>query len=280
MKRLLSLTLAFLLAISMSFVVFANEPIVQIYDLDKSSDLNSFAEQKDLLAEKYYREKTSGNYTEAAQTLKSLNQLYAASGIVAFSKSATASESSTRAFTNILSGVTFYRQEEYYYCGPATAYIILKRCGVPNITQDSLADELETSSARGTPFTSHKMEEVLNDRNTYTGINYIATSKGSRETMTDFTSRFKSAVVLNTDNNDMMAMDGLSRYGAAGYMSNYPTNEDIYHWLGICGYNYNGDDFYLVDPASGRQGFTNVPQKYFVTATKAAAFASANGYLY
>ncbi len=119
------------------------------------------------------------------------------------------------------------KQEYYYFCGPATAQMILGYKGI-NKSQSTLADSMGTSPSEGTYV--YKMEEELNK---YLGNKYIYTMTSQ--------SNFSSDLLYSIDNNYPMVAHA---YGETLGISGVEG-----HFVALNGYSYS---------SSGLTGSSNV----------------------
>lgn len=177
---------------------------------------------------------------------------------------------------------SWQQQINNYYCGPATATIILKKMGFSMATQNALAgtNYLRTT-VDGTPWYSGT---------TQTDLYYFNMAYGLNQWQYDYRSPGASIYpyeVLNNGNKDdylekfkftlsegyPVPLNGSSKgysYSSGCYFGKYSQG----HWLVIEGYINSGSSFKIVDPAAGLPGFTEVQSKYNATDEDVKKFIS------
>ena len=176
--------------------------------------------------------------------------------------------------------VTWQQQKNSYYCGPATATMILNHTGYIHATQDILAgpDYLRTTTD-GTPWYSGTTQtapyyfNMVHGLNTYhannhniyvNGCSYFVCNSGDTDEYIDkmmFTLSDYHAVPLFGQNLKGNLKSDLRYYVNSG------------HWLVLAGYTQSGAYFNVVDPASGIEGFEKVSQTYRVPQSEILEFA-------
>ncbi|SFQ43046.1 Peptidase_C39 like family protein [Amycolatopsis arida] len=145
--------------------------------------------------------------------------------------------------------VHWVRQATSYWCGPATAHIVLSARMSKPPTQHQLKGMAENDG--GTHRT--EMRAALN-KHLNTGWYEIKTAK----------SGFHNDVVYDVKRGYAVAAGILVRPGGPR-PPGYPSNQTVDHWVAVIG--YDGDRILVADPVSGRPGFGNVPKKYWVSAS-------------
>lgn len=187
-------------------------------------------------------------------------------------------------------GITWQQQINSYYCGPATASMILSltTAGTPTQAQIAASTYLGTTSS-GTPWFSggadataspdyYNMMRGLNkwqyNRNGRYDWQYTVYPYNTVATDSGYVERIKSTIYMDY----AVAINGHSDASstAENHIPGYP-NIEVGHWL-VC-YGWSGSNYYFADPAAGIAGFENVSSKYPVTQSKMLAFIS-NGIVY
>lgn len=173
--------------------------------------------------------------------------------------------------------LTHEQQINDYYCGPATAVMILDDF-MEAPTQSVIAgnDYLRTTRADGTPWYSGT---------TQTSLYYFNMGYGLNKWQYDQTGRTMfSYTVCNSGDTDecidkimdtlsggyAIPLNGHSRSGVTGHLTNYQGG----HWVAVEGYINSGSYFKIVDPAAGITGFESVPQKYTVSKSSVQNYIS------
>lgn len=174
---------------------------------------------------------------------------------------------------------TWQQQKNSYYCGPATATVILNTMGYIHATQDILAgpDYLRTTTD-GTPWYSGTTQttpyyfNMVHGLNTYHANNhniyvdgwyYEVCNNGHEDEYIDnmmYTLSEGYAVPLHGKNTSGKLKSYLRYYSRCG------------HWLVLEGYRSSGGDFYVLDPASGINGFEDVAKKYIAPKSEVLDF--------
>ena len=153
------------------------------------------------------------------------------------------SEIETYATSNILPGLVQTSQSESYYCGPATAsMIIADKRSTPG--QYALATALGTTSSEGTPWrknAAYPMATVLN-KYLYTDwyIPYPAVSNDS--------TRLTNCVVYSIDSGYGIAANVYEPVGGTYRLEGHPSDRNIEHWVAIDGYSSSGSTIHYAEP--------------------------------
>lgn len=178
--------------------------------------------------------------------------------------------------TSINLNLTHIQQENSYYCGPATAVMVLKYfMYAPSQSTIAGSDYLRTTTD-GTPWysgTTQTSEYYFNmvyalNKWQYEQIGrylfgYSVYNTGSKEDYIDHiidTLSCEFAIPLNGS--------------AKGKMLSYLRHYTEGHWVAIEGYYNSGNYFRIVDPASGIKGFDTVPKKYDAPKSEVMDFIS------
>lgn len=150
-------------------------------------------------------------------------------------------------------GVSTASQEQSYYCGPASAYMLLKYKGVTKKATDSskllsqynLANDLGTNTSQQTSWPGTWKTTLTN----WLGYTYYVTTSNPTE------SNVWNNTVSNVDGNYPVIYDTVQN-STNGYLPGYSSGT-IYHY--ICGDGYQNDDYnykqiHYVDPNGYRSG--------------------------
>lgn len=300
MKKSLCLVLVLILVLSLSGFAAAEttkdaEAIDNPYgnktfNLDNIKQLGAFIREKERLSDEYYQAKINGKVELAAKLLQQLDYLDdSTSGAVApKSNNEVLSMAKAQAAAAVASNtITMYweRQWNNYYCGPATARMIVwRKKSCP--TQDGFAvmaylgtdyyGETHWSRGNGSSLSHYPMATTLNQF--YIGVSYVPRPYPAQGTiLTEVNMR--STFVASTDRGDAIAFAGQSISGAASYMPGYPSGT-IGHWLTADSYVSYGYSIEVVDPASGLPGFGGVPPKYTIASQKLYDFSKSRGIIF
>lgn len=166
-------------------------------------------------------------------------------------------------YSAMLTGAVQVDQTTSYYCGPATAQIVLQWPGsswyVDQVRQQDLAssEELNCVSPNydtawyysGNDINTYVMSKTLNGRKGYTAY-YPYTYGYPRPTITFSGVRTRVLTTIG-DNSMAIAASGESYgdEGDMGHLPGYPTYS-IGHWICAKGYDTNGYDVFIADPAA------------------------------
>jgi Peptidase_C39 like family len=152
---------------------------------------------------------------------------------------------------------TWYGQERYYYCGPASSKIALSaRISPPS--QDTLAASLGTTT-NGTDDTSNVVATLNRFLNT-TWYERKPVNDPPTQAQRDL---LKQDLVFDIDRGWPIVANVVSGWRPPGYPSG-----TIYHYVAVVGYADNGDSAVIADPAgagAGGSGWTNVPKTYTIS---------------
>lgn len=177
--------------------------------------------------------------------------------------------------------VEWERQINGYYCGPATATMILKNIGYIHATQTILAgkDYLRTTTD-GTPWYSGTTQTSIYYFNMPYGLGHYQNINHSI-----YVNSWPYDVCNNNNQSDYINKmmytlsegyavplfgKALSGSGISSYLKNYTVSS---HWVVLEGYSGNGDKFIVVDPAAGIKGFENQPKRYTASKSDVLKFA-------
>jgi len=153
--------------------------------------------------------------------------------------------------------ITWYGQERYYYCGPASTKMALSaRISPPS--QDTLAASLGTD-VNGTDDTSNVVA-TLN--------RYLSTTWYERKPVNDPPTQaqrdlLKQDIVFDIDRGYAIVANVVSGWRPPGYPSG-----TIYHYVAVVGYADSGNSAVIADPAgagAGGSGWSNVPRTYTIS---------------
>lgn len=171
--------------------------------------------------------------------------------------------------TSVNLNVAWEQQVNDYYCGPATATMILKHIGYIHATQEILAgkDYLRTNEVDGTAWFSgiqsqsslpyyYNMPYGLNQ---YQNVNhsmyvdrwpYDVCNSGDKDEYID-------KIMFTLSEGYPVPLLGKAQKGnsISSELKKYTDG----HWVVLQGYNKNGDNFIILDPACGLKGFATMP---------------------
>ena len=247
--------------------------------------LEAFVEEKQILAEQYYEAVCSGDTEAIANTREKITALEKSH----ISVENYTSNSNNRYYGNPPSSytitLTHFTQGAYNYCGPATAYMILRKIGVTGISQSSLAASLGTTS-NGTAwyFTNGNDSSqfpMMTTLNSYQGYKYyIPSPMGAAGANPLSETQVKSYVMSATSYDNAIALCGTSYATGSSHLPNYPSYS-VDHWLTCIGYNNYGSNIYIDDPASFYSSdFMSVPNKYYISSNNCTSFISPRGMIW
>jgi hypothetical protein len=152
---------------------------------------------------------------------------------------------------------TWYGQETYYYCGPASTKMALSaRISPPS--QDTLAASLGTDT-NGTDDISNVVTTLNHFLNT-TWYERKPVNDPPTQAQRDL---LKQDIVFDVDRGYAIVANVVSGWRPPGYPSG-----TIYHYVAVVGYADDGDSAVIADPAgagAGGSGWTNVPRTYTIS---------------
>jgi hypothetical protein len=152
---------------------------------------------------------------------------------------------------------TWYGQERYYYCGPASTKIALSaRVSPPS--QDTLASSLGTTT-NGTDDTSN----VVATLNRYLGTTWYERKPVNDPPTQAQRDLLKQDIVFDVDRGWAIVANVVSGWRPPGYPSG-----TIYHYVAVVGYANGGDSAVIADPAgagAGGSSWNNVPKTYTIS---------------
>jgi Peptidase_C39 like family len=152
---------------------------------------------------------------------------------------------------------TWFGQERYYFCGPASTKIALSARMTPP-SQSTLAASLGTTT-NGTDDTANVVA-TLN--------HYLGTTWYERKPVNDPPTQaqrdlLKQDLVFDVDRGWAIVANVVSGWRPPGYPSG-----TIYHYVAVVGYADNGNSAVIADPAgagAGGSGWVNVPKTYTIS---------------
>lgn len=173
--------------------------------------------------------------------------------------------------------VNWEQQKNSYYCGPATATIILDCTSTPTTQEEIAGSKYLRTTTSGTPWFSGGAGMETADTKYYNmmyGLNqWQYNQKGSREwtyavypyngetvTASGYFDRIKGTTYMDYPVAIFVVSNSTNKFN-----SNYP-NSSIRHWV-VCN-GWSGNNIRICDPASGISGFTSVSKTYSVSYTK------------
>lgn len=159
------------------------------------------------------------------------------------------------------------QQQNNYFCGPASVYMLVRPFN-SNISQDSLAKDLGTTSSGGTGFGSNLVTVLNNKTGIQWGLKWHTYSDIST-IQSDIVSAicYGNGVLLNT-------IESPGDYYFAGH-NNYGT---LYHYGVIDAYTQSGAKVTYKDPGAGR--FTGFVQSQTVPIKNASYACGGRGYVW
>lgn len=258
----------------------------------KNSAVNSEEEyilEKQRLAELMYEAVVSGNNESASQYKEEMNRLEK----IFLGENIALNEDNTEVASAysvpppsyyFLSNSIHYPQDEYYYCGPATAKMMLHIHGI-NKTQSFLAGSnyLCTDAYGETPwFISNHTDTndclMAKTLNSLQSVYYITSPFGANAGKGLTVDQCKAYVMSAVSSGHCVAVCGTSQASGSSHMPNYP-NSVIGHWLVIDGYYSNGAYMYILDPAKSSKvsWSNNITARYIVSAETLQAFIGWKG---
>ncbi len=141
-------------------------------------------------------------------------------------------------------------QQTTYYCGPATAYEMLKGMGKTtgphgeSLSQSVLAGSsyLQTNALGQTPWNPYVMGPTLN---AWAGQSFYAAQYAPS------LSTYIADVTVDIYLGWPVAASVVEEANNPVHLVGHPTNQTIYHWVAIKGYNTNGNNTTYVDSVHG-----------------------------
>jgi hypothetical protein len=260
--------------------------------------LEEYANRREKLADRIYEATISENFDLATQLQAELNQLeinkIAEIDNTVQTDSITYTTRSSATLPSMYVIQNFYQtpQTKSYYCGPATAQMILQAIGITK-TQSYLAGNnfLQTEIYCSTPWyltdgsTSSQfvMATTLNNIQSYRY--YTPSPLGNAGCNPLTVDQCKSKIMSTTSSGYGVALCGESKAGInePSHLPGYPTNETIQHWLACRGYYGNGNYIWIVDPAYDGEGVSfanNINGTYAIQASQVQAFIAPRGMIW
>jgi hypothetical protein len=152
---------------------------------------------------------------------------------------------------------TWFGQERYYYCGPASTKIALSARMTPP-SQNTLAASLGTTT-NGTDDTAN----VVATLNRYLGTTWYERKPVNDPPTQAQRDLLKQDLVFDIDRGWAIVANVVSGWRPPGYPSG-----TIYHYVAVVGYANDGNSAVIADPAgagAGGSGWTNVPKTYTIS---------------
>lgn len=254
-------------------------------DLTQKEDRIEYVNLKTNLYDEYYKYKMSNDHINATNTLLDIINIHNSLANEPQLVSNMASLN-TRASSNIVN-VSWQKQLNGYYCGPATASMILKNLGITVAQNNSTLISRLSTTTSGTPWSIGNGTDIshypmANTLNLYKGVTLFIPRPFVAAQSTLTRSNLKSSTIASIDAGRAFACLGTSKRSSShsSHLTNYPTNMDVGHWLVISGYGNNGESIYVTDPAAGISGFENVQRNRYETLDKMYSFASYKGIVF
>jgi Peptidase_C39 like family len=152
---------------------------------------------------------------------------------------------------------TWFGQERYYYCGPASTKIALSARMTPP-SQNTLAASLGTTT-NGTDDTAN----VVATLNRYLGTTWYERKPVNDPPTQAQRDLLKQDLLFDVDRGWAIVANVVSGWRPPGYPSG-----TIYHYVAVVGYADGGNSAVIADPAgagAGGSGWTNVPKTYTIS---------------
>jgi hypothetical protein len=181
----------------------------------------------------------------------------ASAGLLTALPATSASAAPTRAAAAKTLPITWYGQERYYYCGPASTKMALSARIAPP-SQDTIAASLGTTT-NGTDDTSNVVATLNHFLNT-TWYERKPVNDPPTQAQRDL---LKQDILFDIDRGWAIVANVVSGWRPPGY-----PGGTIYHYVAVVGYSNNGDSAVIADPAgAGAGGSTwgNVPKTYTIS---------------
>ncbi len=297
-KKILSLSLVFVMMFVMSSSVFADDSKENNEKADntikqKKFDIDNIAPvigefqydaeyakkvaQKEELAERYYQAKLSKDTELASKLLSALERFETKSTNV---PKKTLREIKNKKYLNIWQ----VAQSTNYYCGYASIKSLLDYEGISK-TQNEIAGEVWSTNepcpwykSNGNSYDQFLVPKYLKEQ---TDFHYIPYPYGAAGTTNITTSQIKNRVVATIDNEHGLMACGESKGSTPNHESilpGYPAH-NVGHWIVIRGYTSNGDIVVIADPAkSDAVSFSSdIDAYYSISTSKLRAFIQPKG---
>lgn len=235
MKKLIAMSLAIIICLSMSFSALAIEM------RNDEKHINGVIPENPIsIAEQIQRVRNNENYSKEKK-----EQVISEILEKGRQDSVTRSVSSTPEIT--LSGFTYYYQQRNYWCVPACIKMALKYINGSADTQATIADAIGVNDSSGVPLS--EAVPYLNNKQSNATYTQIWTSSVS-VMKDDF-----YAILADEDAPAIICTIFTTAEG-------YPYNMTYHHALCVTGQTANGATFRLHDPIYN----VNVPESYYVSA--------------
>jgi hypothetical protein len=168
--------------------------------------------------------------------------------------------------------VTWQGQERYYWCGPASTRMALSTRLTTLPSQTTLANELPTST-NGTDYIG-LVVNVLNNR--LPGGNYTSREIADPPTAAQRTKLKADLVAIIADGYPIVANV------VSGWRPPTWPAGTIYHYVTVIGYDANGDQAIIADPAAeghgGSAAWNGVPRTYTISTYDLGTWIGLKGY--
>jgi hypothetical protein len=158
-------------------------------------------------------------------------------------------------------------QQTYYWCGPAATRVALSVRMAQPPSQQTLANQLPTTT-NGTDWIG-QVTNVLNNR--LGGSNYKTTEMPNDPPTAAQRERLWQDVLYTIDRNHAIVANIVAPPG--NQPPGYPSNQTIYHYFAVVGYNRALKKVYIADSAN----FSGY-QHYWLTLDKLATLIPPKGY--
>ncbi len=267
-------TYVFAIEITSNNDIFVNGEF--IFDKDIAEKIA----QKEAVAKEYYNAKINGDSSKLQSSYKNLKSFYTTKSNL---KNASNSTFSTSSRLNI----SQVPQQRDYWCGYAAIKSLLDYEGIVK-TQTKIAQEVYNVddacpwyTTNGLAFSNFPAAVYL--ENTI-GVYYVPYPYGAAGSVNVTAYDVNWRVVATIDAGHGLISCGHSRGDSAGHSSILPGYPSYFvgHWIGIDGYEYNGDKIWIVDPAKSPViPFANDIQAYYpISSTKLASYCQPRGLIW
>lgn len=222
--------------------MFYNEQISKADLLEKCDEIELDDSIKNVMENsKNYSEKQLARSRQVltSEMVDKINNTFDATG-------AMKSRVATSSTSGMVWGLTQVTQSNHYYCGPATAKMIIDDAISGTVSQGTCARSLGTTSA-GTAWRSNGSYPMRNTLNSLIGTNFYAAYSAGTNDVSKLTGK-----VTSTINSDWGIAANIYSPAYGTYrLPGYPANKTIEHWIAIDGYYDRGNTIHYADPAYG-----------------------------
>ncbi|GLY64890.1 hypothetical protein Atai01_15090 [Amycolatopsis taiwanensis] len=165
--------------------------------------------------------------------------------------------------------VVYQAQRTEYWCGPTAARIALSSMTNDLPDQRTLAAQLGTT-VDGTDYIG-QVVAGLNSELAGTGISYVTRDWGGRSLTSDMMQQLWSDTVRDVDAGKAMVANIVAK--PSNRPPGYPSNQTIYHYVAVVGYNSADGTVHISDPAR----FSGI-EDYWLSLDHLASLIQPKGY--